>query len=312
MSSVDPDGCGFDADYPSKDPIDGSFNFIQAFVTAKIPFSCAAQLNPYDSIPAGAGELETQIPSLAAEFGAQHIHLIGHSKGGLWIRAALPWFAENGPAVYSVTTLDTPHHGSALADLQVEAHEKALLNLFDYRKFIAQFRKYHPTAEKDLQSAAALKNNSDYPDPASTQFNVNGATNYAQYYSVAADADANNDGTIEDDEAYPYPHTFVANNLYHYLGTKQTFNVTSVIAFGKTAPGSPSFAAPSFMKNDLAVTIYSAQYDGFFPIVPDTSYLGTIPYFLYNHRTVGDPSIAQKLMVLLQYAETHSQQPGQQ
>ncbi len=305
-----PDACGPDTD--PNDIMDGNRNFIQTFVNAKIPFSCTVQLYSYDSVPDGASELKQIIPEVASEFGVHHVHLIGHSKGGLWIRAALPWLADNGPGIYSVTTLDTPHHGSALADLQVAAHEKPLLNLFDYRKFLAQFRRYHRSAEKDLQTLELQDFNTHHPDPANTLFRVQGTTNYAQYYSVAADADLNNDGNIAANEASPYPHVTVENNLYHYLGTKQTFNVSSVLTFGKAAPTSHSAPVPAFMKNDLVVTIYSAQYEGFLPIVPDTPYSGTIPYFLYNHRTVGDPLISQKLIVLMQYAETHSQQPEQQ
>ncbi len=317
VSSVDPDGCGFDADYPRSDYIDGSFNFIQAFVSAKIPFSCAVQVNNKDSVPDGGGELETRIPSAAAEFGAQHVHLIGHSKGGLWIRAALPWLADNGPAVYSVTTIDTPHHGSSLADLLVQAHKYPLLGLFNPKLFLGLFSEYDAGAD-DLQTTEAGRLISQYPNPTSPplHFTVDGMSNVAQYYSVAADADVNANGKIDANEWFPYHYAptdlvngWIENYRYNFLGNVQSVTVNTTTLFGRTVPLPPHFQSiKPFQKNDLSVTVNSAQFDGFLPVVPDTSYSGSIPYFLFNHKTVGDPGIAQKLIVLFQSAEAPAQQ----
>lgn len=93
--------------------------FEQPFKDAKAPFkSLVFQEN---LIYVGAQNLVQPISQAAAEFGAQHIHIVAHSMGGLWSRAFLTTFLPTLPkklGVFSVTTIDTPHHGSYNAALR--------------------------------------------------------------------------------------------------------------------------------------------------------------------------------------------------
>ena len=61
--------------------------------------------------------LQTQLPSVVQRFGVDSVHVVAHSKGGLDMRAWLGTFGNANPfRVLSLTTLSTPHNGSALAD----------------------------------------------------------------------------------------------------------------------------------------------------------------------------------------------------
>ncbi len=50
------------------------------------------------------------------------VQMVGHNKGGLYIRRYLTELPDNF-AVYSATTLETPHHGSYGADVVVNSRK---------------------------------------------------------------------------------------------------------------------------------------------------------------------------------------------
>ncbi len=61
------------------------------------------------------------IAFLHDSYGVTDLHIVAHSDGGLWSRAAITQSgAYPGVTVQSLTTLGTPHTGSFLADLAVE------------------------------------------------------------------------------------------------------------------------------------------------------------------------------------------------
>jgi IPT/TIG domain-containing protein/ASPM-SPD-2-Hydin domain-containing protein len=70
------------------------------------------------TIAANAADLNTQLPGIVSRLGVDSIHLVAHSKGGLDAREWLGKFSgfQPGFRVLSLTTLSTPHRGSALAD----------------------------------------------------------------------------------------------------------------------------------------------------------------------------------------------------
>ncbi|MBX6314256.1 MAG: alpha/beta fold hydrolase, partial [Isosphaeraceae bacterium] len=70
------------------------------------------RVHPTAGVARRAGMLAEQIE---AAFGAEPVHLIGHSMGGLDARALLADPAWSGRAL-SLTTIGTPHLGSSLAD----------------------------------------------------------------------------------------------------------------------------------------------------------------------------------------------------
>jgi hypothetical protein len=75
--------------------------------------------------------LAGRLPAIAFSSGAQGIHVLAHSKGGLDTRSAIQIMStrSNGEAivaVHSLSTLSTPHGGSLLADLKVRFSSLAI------------------------------------------------------------------------------------------------------------------------------------------------------------------------------------------
>ena len=66
------------------------------------------------SLEASAAELAARIRGVLAQTGAEKVNIIAHSKGGLDARYAISRLGM-GPQVASLTTVNTPHWGSALA-----------------------------------------------------------------------------------------------------------------------------------------------------------------------------------------------------
>lgn len=121
------------------------------------------QLNPqevceFDSIRAEAAQLVPQLTALARRYGTESLHLVGHSKGGQDSRGILRYYSLAGGtaitptgglkltpavtvgemsgqtvqqrlAVASLTTVNTPHAGSPLADIGLRALESASAEL---------------------------------------------------------------------------------------------------------------------------------------------------------------------------------------
>ncbi len=68
---------------------------------------------PYGDIEQFAEQLSAKVESVCSETGAARIVLVGHSMGGLVVRAYL---RQHGPArIDRIITIGTPHHGSVLA-----------------------------------------------------------------------------------------------------------------------------------------------------------------------------------------------------
>jgi len=69
----------------------------------------------FDSVAARAAALAPQIDAILAVSGADKVNLIGHSQGGLDIRYLVSSLGY-GSVVASLTTIGTPHYGTAVAD----------------------------------------------------------------------------------------------------------------------------------------------------------------------------------------------------
>jgi triacylglycerol lipase len=85
----------------------------------------AAQVSPYKGVPARAAELAHHVDAAQAECrqkpgcDASKVHIIAHSMGGLDSRYLISKLGY-GDRVASLTTISTPHHGSAIADVLLE------------------------------------------------------------------------------------------------------------------------------------------------------------------------------------------------
>jgi triacylglycerol lipase len=77
---------------------------------------------PYDTSEVRAQSAATQIDAILKQTGKKKVNLIGHSQGGLDARVlASPNGLGWGDRIASITTVSTPHHGTAVADALLAA-----------------------------------------------------------------------------------------------------------------------------------------------------------------------------------------------
>lgn len=170
--------------------------FTNTLRTRRIPFDNSIAM-PTETIAAHSARLDSLIPDIVKSFGADSVHLVAHSKGGLDSRDYLANYQaahDNDFKVLSLTTLSTPHNGSVLADLKVEYDAAAAAA--SYVTFVG-----FPGMTKSLAKLSSLDagttnlttgfvagfNAANLPRlPAATVFNT-----------VAADADTNGNAAID-------------------------------------------------------------------------------------------------------------------
>lgn len=119
-------------------------------------------------IAASAEQLKTRLLAILEESGAEKVNLIGHSKGGLDSRYMISRLGM-ADKVASLTTVNTPHFGSVLADELLAKmptdlvknfaglYEKMLINLGDKQNDLI-------AALRDLTSASMVEFNEVVPD----------------------------------------------------------------------------------------------------------------------------------------------------
>ncbi len=242
-----------------------------------------------DSISNNAGQLRLDIPRVATEFGVNSIHILAHSKGGLDSREYLAAHytppspsQPNGFHVLSLTTLSTPHNGSALADGIVRANAALQLNAINYpddsdalfylRLF--EFFDSNPGYPNLVTDFVQSFNRTNIPALPSNS----GATG-TRYYAEGGDVDQTADGSVdwygeiaglpeEDERLRLSPFQIAAvNRIYQYLGHHTTFLVSYVSA----PPPIQGYGGPpilfrivqapptaTFAQNDALVTVDSA------------------------------------------------------
>jgi pimeloyl-ACP methyl ester carboxylesterase len=114
----------------------------------------APEVAPFDDPVDRALQWLSKIEEIRKQTGAEKVHLVGHSQGGLDARAlvAPECPAEDtplgpimglgyGPRVASLTTISTPHLGTAIADeLEQDspAHQEAVAALYRWVGLVAQ------------------------------------------------------------------------------------------------------------------------------------------------------------------------------
>lgn len=109
---------------------------------------------PFASVRDRALALSQQIDELMAQTGASHVNLVAHSMGGLDARHLISTLGY-GDEVVSLTTISTPHRGSAVADIALKILPG---KLDDVTNMLAKLwgRTYSEVAE-DSDVRAALK-----------------------------------------------------------------------------------------------------------------------------------------------------------
>ena len=129
----------------------------------------APEVSPFDDPLARAGQWEEAIDKIRVLTGAEKVHLVGHSQGGLDARVLVApagppvqtpigWLAGRGyaPHVASVTTIATPHFGSYVADAveqDIPGHNVAVMTLKRTMEIIAALIKRKPQNVDDAVKA---------------------------------------------------------------------------------------------------------------------------------------------------------------
>jgi len=155
-----------------------------------------------DLIEVGGLSLSTAVENAAISFGARRVHLVAHSKGGLWSREymgryLMKSFYTPGDSAYlgvhSLTTIDTPHRGSYNADIRRLVHDY-LDDHYQYGRLTMslqqQLYNWGPWTRSiiDLTTwKVAEFNDRNIPTlPSSTA--VGGRTNVVHFNAIVADA----------------------------------------------------------------------------------------------------------------------------
>jgi hypothetical protein len=183
------------------------------------------------TIGANAAALQRLLPPIAASFGVNSIHVVAHSKGGLDMRSWLGTFGTvNSFRVLSLTTLGTPHLGSALADaaVAVNASGIGLPGL--------------PTASLGFLGASgpALSN---LTTPFAGGFNPVVPIG-ADYQAIGADADRRVDGRI------------LSSPVDEYAAARsESGTLTSLFTFSPAVADDVTTATYQFMRNTSTVRV---------------------------------------------------------
>jgi triacylglycerol lipase len=129
------------------------------------------QVEPVDSSEVRAATLVTQIRCLLRLTGHQKVHLVGHSQGGIDARLIAADTRYGERLIASVTTVATPHRGSAAADAYLALAPGATDPLVDalmrvYGRIVGAPRdEAHLRAQVEAVSSEAMQRfNDEHPD----------------------------------------------------------------------------------------------------------------------------------------------------
>lgn len=185
--------------------------FIRPFIDQRIPFDNSIAL-PAAPIADNAAKLlsgERSILTIAQEWGARHVHIIAHSKGGLDVRGFLTGIASQDEpgdlGILSFTTLSSPHLGSVGADYQdtvAQLNRMRQLNPGNIASSDSSFRVLIAAAlgsdagKHDLRVDTMRQFNQWNIPALPSMFKVDGQSNLIKYFAVAPDA--NLDDSVAD------------------------------------------------------------------------------------------------------------------
>lgn len=153
-----------------------------------------------------ARELNQKIPAIVRGFGVKKVHLIAHSKGGLDSRAYLADYQRRYQKefkILSLTTLSTPHDGSAVADVSIErqvaAQQIGNFGKIEYEGFPEWLGSLTFVMEKALGIDDGRRNlTTNYVTNTFGRRNVPKLSGLGvAYNTVAANADRNNNQQID-------------------------------------------------------------------------------------------------------------------
>lgn len=277
------------------------FQFIEPFQQQKIPFDNSINMT-IDTIANHGNLLAGLIPQKAAEFGARHVHLVAHSKGGLDCRDFLARTLPPNFGVLSLTTLSTPHNGSVGADYLLDSvNANVLLSDNPTRVYLAQ-KKAPDAGTPNLRVSFVDAFNTTNLPLLPPQLTVDGITKPVTYMSFSADANLNNNKTIfgdpiiEEDEVQGIPRIIIRVRnididvtvwamqiLYRLMGEVASTTLATTTISNRTVFVVRETPTTSFQLNDFLVTVSSARITGFRELASVKD----------NHATIANPNIGQ-------------------
>ncbi|MFN8007545.1 MAG: hypothetical protein U0V70_11075 [Terriglobia bacterium] len=289
--------------------------FVDRLREKKIPFEyenidLSTSTGGNGGIVLNAVELSPLLEMVSVTDGVKSIHLISHSMGGLDIRFYLgtklyrPFPSGPSPKALSHFTIDTPHHGSVLADIG-EIYEESINQHvgFAYGSDTNDvlLRRAFEDASLLYSIPSVLPQRpgrSDLTPQKTEQFNKkNSLPDGPVYYSIGADADLNSNGTIEHNESaimFPFFSNFspIPTVFYNVLGKISTVSVKRITATDPSGRiGVYNLLVPTatstFQLNDIAVTVESSKYQPIYKPLKN---------FRNNHATVKSPETADLIL----------------
>lgn len=264
------------------------------------------------TIADGGANLLWEVRRIARSFGASRVHILAHSKGGLWSRRALgamqfleyasPGSAEPSqtmrsnrtPVIATITTVDTPHHGSAAGNVNLfllSIQTRLEFSLIPERwNIIRELRRNAlPRDDEalDLAPASVASFNSLQNRFRRVVLDRHGISTATAFYTVSADADTQQDGVLGPEEGF--------NMIQRYTSASASSALAKAVVAGKLLytvmendrSGNPFVVLPCdftagpssvnwnvlctlrgplqmrYVKNDLIVTRASARHSEF-------------------------------------------------
>jgi len=207
---------------------------------------------PFEGVDARTDRLEGQILDILDVTGADKVHLIGHSMGGLDARNLVcrPGAFDFGAKVATITTVSTPHRGSLIADVVldksadpdlIEALSVVFGDMFSQNN---QTPDVIEALESLSEAGAAGFNASCVDDPR------------VDYYSYAGVSSVDGINLQEDHERA------VCGDSIRHDGTAAATHPLLALSAAVVAHGL------EFRPNDGAVMVESAQWGDFLGCVP--------------------------------------------
>lgn len=282
------------------------------------------QFIPYDnSISMTSGPtndhgdyLGSAIPRLAREFGARHVHLVAHSKGGLDTRDFLARTVPANFGVLSLTTLSTPHHGSSGPDYQIDSVGASTLNSPDSTRTALAGMVPPNGGTASLRVSAVESFNAANVPMLPKSFTVDEETAPVVYQSISADANLDGSNTVFGNPTIQIGETrgipgqgdhwdttwaTVMEQIYRLIGNVASTRA-EIVEIPVGADGARTVrvkvvrevATAQFEENDFAVQRASARLEGVF---------AEIAAVKANHSTVASPETAKVVLDAIRKAQ---------
>ena len=281
------------------------FKFIDALDSRGVPYDNSISM-PSATIAAHGNLLATLIPAKAAEFGARHVHLVAHSKGGLDSRDFLARTIPPNFGVLSLTTLSTPHHGSAGPDYQLDSVGAAAAYSDDATRTLIGQQVQSNGGTANLRVSFVEDFNRGNIPLLPTHLTVDGEERPVVYQSISADANLDDSTSAFGNPTIQYNETtgipgqgshfnttwaFVLEQVYRIIGnvvSTHTETINVPILIGETTVIVPvkvvrETLSPGFILNDFAVNLNEARIAPFVELASVKA----------NHSTIASPDVAQ-------------------